>query len=368
MKKTKLAALLVSILLGASALFAGCSAPAANSLTATVQHSMVVGEKTQINVDKEGATFSSSNSAIITVSGTGLVTAVAEGEANVTVTAGETSTKVYFSVHGCGHVYLEGACIFCSEADPDYEEPTPEPEPIIYDGLTASQLDAIPNIGYDEFGQYMNVTWNFGWEGDATLESNAKKADFDGTATADSKIWRFTGKGEHQPMNAGWGVGLWAKGAESQSVMYSKVSVPATCTQFRIWAVGNKNEHWSGQGNLKAVALYKNASGQYEKRVLLPIADTFIGLEEGVTRLTNLMPDGSIQFTNATNFTIPHVLDNCMLIYDMSALKGMEDVIIMVENNGIGNVLGTEETEVAEGVPAGQVMPEVIIVKRVMFL
>ena len=247
------------------------------------------------------------------------------------------------------------------------EEPTEPADPVVYNGMTASELDAIPCITTEEFQSYMDVTWNFGWEGNATIEHNATKADFDGTAPVDSKIWRLGTVGEEGTasiINAGWGVQLWTKGAGNVAYMYSKLDVPATATQFRIWAVGLTNEHWSGSGAIRAVALYKDENGNWVKEILRPIAETFTGNKTTVYNEA----DGTTRFSNAQNWSIPDVQDGCMLIYNMDNLKGREDVVIFVESVGIGNVLGTAATEEVGGVPNGSVMPENLIVKRVMFL
>ena len=77
--------------------------------------------------------------------------------------------------------------------------------------------------------------------------------------------------------------------------------------------------------------------------------------------------NGTLEFHNGI-WSMPGLLDGCMIIYDMADLAGKEDVIIVVESVGLGTILGDEYTEAAEGVPAGEVMPECVIAKRIMFV
>lgn len=243
-------------------------------------------------------------------------------------------------------------------------DPSEPPAPVIYNGMTAAQLDAIPGINAETFQNAMDAGWNFGWEGPGTIEYNATKVDFDGLLPDESPVWRVgvSSMDNAAAMNAGWGVGLWTSGSDAMAFMYAKVDVPETINQFRVWAVGNKSEHWSGSGAIRAVALYKNEAGEYVKTVLLPVEDTFVG-----NMTTTLHDDGTVRFHDAT-WNMPDTLDDCMLIYDPTELLGKEDVIIFIEGIGIGDVLGDEYTEAAEGVANGAVMPEMVIIKRVMFL
>ncbi len=260
-----------------------------------------------------------------------------------------------------------------SQSDPAPTDPTPtESQPTgsegqeVYLGMTDVYLDSLPKVTADVFQKHMEVDWNFGWEGNATLEHNATKADFAGTASAEQVIWRLGLQGAEGAVltdNAGWGVQLWTKGEGNIAYMYNKLDIPADMTQFRIWGVSNTNYDWSGSGAIRAVALYKNENGEYVKHVFTPVADTFIGNQ--TTKFNE--EKGTVEFANGI-WSIPDVLDNCMIIYDMADLAGKEDVVIVIESVGLGLILGDEYTEAAEGVPAGEVMPECVIIKRVMFL
>ena len=254
-----------------------------------------------------------------------------------------------------------------SETESETEEATtPVSDGSIYHGFTAEMLDAIPSVGPDAFQNQMEAGWNFGWEGNGTLDYNATKVDFAGNAPADKLIWRLGSDGAEGSVmvdNAGWGVILWSNGEGNVSYMYNKVSVPENVGAFRVWAVSNTSEHWSGAGAVRAVALYKDNDGNYVKKVLTPQEESFTGDHKTVF----YPEDGTVRFSDAV-WNMPDTLDGCMIIYDASDLIGREDVIIFVESVGIGQAFGDEFTEAAEGVPEGQVMPDVVIVKRVMFI
>ena len=257
--------------------------------------------------------------------------------------------------------------------DPKPTDPKPtDPKPTepqgkeVYLGMTDVYLDSLPKVTSDVFQKHMEVDWNFGWEGDASLEHNATKADFAGTATADQVIWRLGLQGEEGTVltdNAGWGVQLWTKGEGKIAYMYNKLDIPSNVTQFRVWGVSNTSNDWSGSGAIRAVALYKNEQGEYVKHVFVPTADTFTGNQ--TTKFNE--EKGTVEFANGL-WSIPDVKDGCMIIYDLADLAGKQDVIIVVESVGLGQILGDEFTEAAEGVPAGEVMPECVIIKRIMFL
>ncbi len=241
------------------------------------------------------------------------------------------------------------------------EEPA---DPVIYNGMTASELDALPTIRADEFDNYMNVVWNFGWDSSSSV---ADKVDFAGTATADSKIWKLGKVGEEGTVlhdNAGWGVMMWTRGTGNIAYMYSKLDVPETVNEFRIWAGGLSDVQFSGSGAIRAVAWYKDESGNYVKQVMVPLSGLFVG---GATAYHE--EDGTFRYSNAQGWTIPDINNgDGMIIYDMGNLRGKTDVVIFVEAIGVGTVLGTADTQTAGGVPEGEVMPECVIIKRVMFL
>ena len=248
--------------------------------------------------------------------------------------------------------------------DPAPTDP-PATEPPVYLNLTGSHLDAIGKVTADIFDVQMNSGWNFGWEGDATLEHNATKFDFDFNAADSDVTWRLGGYGAEGSVlhiNGGWCTGLWAKGEGNVSYMYNKLDIPEYATQFRVWAVSRTDNHWSGSGAVRAVALYKDADGNYVKHVFVPKAETFT---EGSTAFYN-EEKGTVEFSEAIE-NMPGVPDG-MIIYDMADLAGKQDVVIVVESVGLGTVLGDEYTEAAEGVPAGEAMPECVLVKRVMFI
>ena len=237
-------------------------------------------------------------------------------------------------------------------------------EEFSHDGLTATQLDALPTVHSDEFENAMNVTWNFGWEGDASLEHNATKVDFDGS-DAGSLKWR-TGvvsseDGAHVE-NGGWGVVLWTKGTGNVAFMYNKVDVPEYTTHFRVWAVGNTSEHWSGSGAFRAVAVYRADDGNFAKKILTPKAESFVG-----NMTTTADADGYVHFSRSS-FNIPDTLDDCMVLFDADGLQGRKDVVIFIESKGIGEKQGSAAYEELGGVPANDTMPDVVIVKRAMFM
>lgn len=263
-------------------------------------------------------------------------------------------------------VKVDGADVTLSAAvtQKAAEEPTEPADPVVYNGLTASQLDAIPGVNAEDFAGYMDQNWNFGWVADTSIEALASKVDLTGTADPASKVWRVgTNAAEGCALidNAGWGTILWTKGEGNIAYMYNKIDVPETVTQFRVWAVGNTSEHWSGSGAVRAVALYKDDSGNYVKEVLVPTADSI----DGVNAV--LQADGSVKFTGGV-WSMPGTLDGCMIIYNMDNLKGRNDVVIVVESIGVGAATGTADTEAAGGCANGDVMPDVVIVKRIMFL
>jgi len=236
-------------------------------------------------------------------------------------------------------------------------------DPVVYHGMTASELDALPGIKADEFGHYMNVVWNFGWDNNPITD----KIDFAGTAPADSKIWRLGKDGAEGHVihdSAGWGIMMWTHSAGNTAYMYSKLDVPENVNEFRIWAAGLTNEQFSGSGAIRAVAWYKDENGNYVKHVMVPLDGLIVG--DGTAFNAE---DGTITFSNAQGWTIPGINNgDGMLIYDMSALKGKTDVVLFVETIGLGTVLGTADTQAAGGVPEGDGMPECVIIKRVMFL
>lgn len=335
-----LALLLVLAMLASMAL-SGCDQEVESvDLNIKSLYTMTVGETLQLDNPVDTIQWSTSDASVATVSDSGLVTAVAVGTATVTA-----------DVNGA----LYNTQIRVEEAE----------EVEIYNGFTASELDAIPGVGYSGFMQAMDATWNFGWEGPGTLDYNATKVDFNGTVASDAVIWRvgtLNGSDTESVINAGWGVQLWTKGEGSVAYLYNKVRIPPSTTEFRVWAVGNTDQHLSGAGAIRAVAIYRENGGDYVTKVLKPLDESFTG-----SKTTSLQENGSVKFTNA-RWNMPDTVDGCMLKYDISELPTGRDVIIMIEGLGMGEILGDEYTEAAEGVPAGQVMPDMVIVKRVMFV
>ena len=245
--------------------------------------------------------------------------------------------------------------------DPASTEPTPtEPEKEVYHGMTPSQLDAIPGVNYNDFRKNMDSGWNFGWDTVVSAETVANKVDFLGTAD-DRAVWHVgTESDDCAVSNTGWGVGLQATGKGNVSYMYNKVRIPPQMTEFRVWAVGNKDYVNSGEGAMRTVAVYKDESGQYIKKVLTPLASSF-----GASSSTKFYAeDGTIRFSNAA-WSMPGVKDG-MIYYDVSDLPKGQDVVIFIESVGMGNVVGDEYTEAAEGTPVGEVMSDLVIVKRVI--
>ena len=240
-----------------------------------------------------------------------------------------------------------------------------EPEKnTVYADLESGDLDRLPGTEFGDAKDMMETLWNFAWEGDGSLEHNASKADFDGNAPNESNIWRLGTSGEAgkaATLNAGWGVQLLTIGKGNTAYMYIKTDVPATTTHLRVWAVSNKSEHWSGAGAFRAVAIYKNLSGTYTAQVLTPLPDSFTGGSAYADE------DGTVRFSGSA-WNMPGTQEEAFVAFDTSSIKGREDVILLIQGIGIGETLGTESTEAAEGVSNGAVMPENVIVKRVMFM
>ena len=246
-----------------------------------------------------------------------------------------------------------------AETEPTNPAPI-EPEKEVYHGMTPSQLDAIPCVNYNDFRKAMDSGWNFGWDTVVSAETVANKVDFLGTAN-DRAVWHVgTESDDCAVSNTGWGVGLQATGKGNVAYMYNKVRIPPQMTEFRVWAVGNKDYVNSGEGAMRTVAVYKDESGQYIKKVLTPLASSF-----GASSSTKFYAeDGTIRFSNAA-WSMPGVKDG-MIYYDVSDLPKGQDVVIFIESVGMGNVVGDEYTEAAEGTPVGEVMSDLVIVKRVI--
>lgn len=251
------------------------------------------------------------------------------------------------------------------ETEPPTTDPIPTnpPEEEVYHGMTASMLDAIPSINYNDFRKAMDSGWNFGWDTVVTMESVAEKVDFTGSA-ANEQVWHLGTEGEAcKTGNSGWGVELRTTGKGNVSYMYNKVRIPTGTTEFRVWAVGNTDYITSGEGAMRTVAVYKDENGEYVTEVMKPLATSFTGMK--TTKYYE--EDGTIRFKNA-KWNMPDTVDGCVIKYDISNLPKGQDVIIFIEGVGMGNVLGDEYTEAAEGTPAGEVMSDLVIVKRVMLV
>ncbi len=241
-------------------------------------------------------------------------------------------------------------------------ESMPVAETEVYNGMTASQLDAIPCVIYNGFRHAMDSTWNFGWDSVVSSEAVAAKVDFTGTA-AEQTLWHVGTKGEEGAAtveNFGWGVALRTIGKENVAYMYNKVRIPASTTEFRVWAVGNTDYSTSGEGAFRTLAIFRENGGEYVTQILKPLSSSFTG-----AKTTTYHEDGTIRFKNA-KWNMPDTVDGCMISYDISNLPTDQDVIILIEAVGIGNVLGDEYSEAAEGTPIGAVMSDLVIIKRVM--
>lgn len=394
MKKTKIIALVVAMLM-VVALLAACGQAA---LTVSTQCTLTVGDKLQIKAEGEGVVYASDKEAVATVSESGLITAVSAGESTITVTAGKASSKVYVKVvaaPACAHRYLDGTCIFCGEADPNYVAPTcdhyyldgacifcgeadpVQPAKVIYN-FTASDLDKIPCISSGAFDRAMNKDWNIGWD-TATLESTAKRvAGLDNTALGENvpasyaTAWRTTGdEGQHYFGNGGWCVDMRVWGENAKAVLYNKIDIGRDLTQFRIW-MGTKapNIHMTNQCMFKVTLLTKDANGEYQSVVLKPAngiipegAQNITYTEDGYVKIINNNVDNGLG-CGENNETVA----DGMFIYDISTLELRGDVIVMIELCGIGDKLGTEETESLGGAHAGNPMQECLVLKRVIFL
>ena len=249
-----------------------------------------------------------------------------------------------------------------AETEPTNPAPI-EPEKEVYHGMTPSQLDAIPCVNYNDFRKAMDSGWNFGWDTAVSTEAVANKVDFLGAAD-DQKLWHVGTDGENSKVgNSGWGVELSVTGKDNVAFMYNKVRIPASTTEFRVWAVGNTDYRNSGEGAMRTVIAYKDENGEYVTQVMTPLPTSFTG-----SRTTEFHEeDGTIRFKNA-KWNMPDTLDGCMIKYDISNLPKDQDVIIFIESVGMGNVLGDEYTEAAEGTPAGEVMSDLVVVKRVILV
>ena len=242
-------------------------------------------------------------------------------------------------------------------------ESTPIPETEVYYGMTPSMLDAIPCVNYNSFRNAMDSGWNFGWDSMVSADAVASKVDFAGNA-ADSTKWHLGIQGEAQACdtaNSGWGVELRTTGKGNVAYMYNKVRIPPGITEFRVWAVGNTDYISSGEGALRTVAVYRNEQGEYVTQVLKPLLSSFTGGK--TTKFYE--EDGTIRFKNA-RWNMPDTRDSCMISYDITELPRGKDVILFIEGVGLGNCLGDEYTEAAEGTPVGEVMSDLVVVKRVM--
>lgn len=302
------------------------------------------GETVQLYVKgiKEGqtATWTSATQANATVN-EGLVTGVAVGQSIITVQVDEGVTaSVTVTVT----------------------------EPIYMAGLTKSELDAIPCVPASEFDNAMNSTWNIGWDAVVTAESTAAKFDFTGTNTT-TPMWRYKALNEGVLIaNGDWCaavstlVGVSAPSESSDVVLYNKIDLTGRgANEFRIWGVSTKDGWKSGQGSFKVTALYKNGAG-YES-VVLPLVNLPADSEN-----LFINEDGFIQFKNASGFNIPDLTDGCMFVFDSTVLEDKGEVILLIEIEGVGDILGDEYTEAAEGALVGEVMQEFFAVKRIMFL
>lgn len=393
MKRTRLIALVVALLL-VSALFVACGQSA---LTVTAQYTLNVGETLQIKAEGEGVTYASDKETVATVSAGGLISAVAEGEAVITVKSGDVANKVYVKVvdPACSHRYLEGVCIFCGAEDADYspvcdhyyidgicifckEENPVKPEKV-YHNFTADDLDAIPAVSSYDFQRAMDKDWNIGWDV-ASLEATAKKvAGIDNSALGENvpasyaTAWRVAGdEGSYYFGNGGWCVDMRVWGENSKAVLYNKIeNLPANATQFRIW-LGTKsaNIHMTNQCMFKVTLLSKDADGQYSS-VVLKLAEGVIpeGAEniaytdDGYVKILDNRADNSIGCGD-NNETVA----DGMFVYDISGLDLRGEVTVMIELCGIGDKLGTAETEELGGAKEGNALQEVIVVKRIMFI
>lgn len=395
MKRTRIIALVVALLL-VTALFAACGQAA---LTVTAQYTLTVGETLQLKADGEGVTYASDKEAVATVANSGLITAVAAGEATITVTAGDASQKVYVKVvaaPACQHRYLEGTCIFCGEADANYVAPAcdhyyidgvcifcKEANPVkpakVYYNFTASDIDNIPAILSSDFQRAMDADWNIGWH-IASLEATAKKiAGIDNAALGENipatyaTAWRTTGdEGHHYFGNGGWCVDMRVWGENAKAVLYNKIdNLPANMNQFRIW-MGTKaaNIHMTNQCMFKVTLLAKDANGQYQQIVLKPAdgvipegAQNITYTEDGYVKIVDNRADNDIRCGESGE-----TVADGMFVYDISQLDLRGEVTVMIELCGIGDKLGTAETEELGGAAEGNALQEVIVVKRIMFL
>jgi len=253
--------------------------------------------------------------------------------------------------------------------EPQATEPNPtDPAPTdpiveeVYHGMTAEQLDAIPCIGYKDFHKAMDTGWNFSWDTVVTPETVASKVDFTGIAD-DQKLWHLGTDGEEGTCatgNCGFGVELRTTGKGNISYMYNKLRIPPGITEFRVWAVGNTDNSSSGEGAVRTVAVYKDENGQYVKKTLTPLKSSF-----GFMSTTKFYEeDGTIRFSKAS-WNMPGVQDG-LIYYNVNDLPKEQDVIIFIEGIGLGNKVGDEFTEAAEGTPVGQTMSDLVVIKRVM--
>lgn len=392
MKKTRLIALAVALTL-VIALFAACGQA---ELTVSAQYALTVGETLQLKAEGEGITYASDKESVATVSNSGLITAVAAGEAVITVAQGDVSQKVYVKVAAapvCEHKYVSGVCVFCGEDDPNYvcehvyvdgtcifcKEENPVKPAKVYYNFTAQDIDAIPAVLAADFERAMNNDWNIGWHL-ATLEATAKKVLGidnaplgENVPAAYATAWRTAGdQGSHYFGNGGWCVDMRVWGENSKAVLYNKIeNLAPTMNQFRLW-LGTKaaNIHMTNQCMFKVTLLAKDANSEYQQ-VVLKLADGVIPegaqnityTEDGYVKILDNRADNGIG-CGAENETVA----DGMFVYDISGLDLRGEVTVMIELCGIGDKLGTAETEELGGAKEGNALQEVIVLKRMMFL
>ena len=266
---------------------------------------------TPVNATDKSVTWSSSDVAVATVDQTGLVVCVGVGTATITVSANSNSTI---------------------EAEIDVVVA----DDVLY-GLTTDMLDQIP-------AETNLSRWDVAW-GDHPGEFVGDLFDLTNTAEVTDVIWRQVNPKSSGSVlaDAGYGAILNAFETEDDDVaglaIYNKVSLPEGAEFLEVVARGTPNGANGGDPNLSGRGMFRVS--------LLILGDN--GFELNVlTQTTENYPQDA---NGWISFEEPPVVDQKdAFLFDITAFAGVENVIVVIEANDRVDIVGPDDTNLADRV------------------
>ncbi|MDY0010484.1 MAG: Ig-like domain-containing protein [Candidatus Izemoplasmatales bacterium] len=266
---------------------------------------------TPVNATNKSVTWSSSDETVATVDQTGLVVCVGVGTTTITVAANSNPT-----------IKAEIEIVVADD--------------VLY-GITTDMLNQIP-------AETNLSRWDVAW-GDHPGEFVGDLFDLTNTAELTDVIWRQVNPKSSGSILADAGYGAILNVLETEDddtaglAIYNKVSLPEGAESLQVIARGTPNGANGGDPNL-------SGRGMFRVSLLVPGEN---GYELNVlTQTTENYPQDGFGWIT---FEEPPVVDQKdAFLFDITEFAGIENVIVVIEGNDRLDIVGPDDTNLADRV------------------